>query len=219
MCRIEFHAIPRLFDAIPHPYPASRAVPEWMKNLPMERGGGPTLKRCPPFLEAMTAGYIIPVPFDVGLTVSPQGLVSVQCQEMQMISAHFTAQYEGAPFENTAVLKFHNPWVIITPADYVCLITAPFNRFELPFMPLTGIVETDGYYREIHVPSICMLQPGQSATMKRGMPLIQVIPIKRERWGMSTSRQDQEKRRAAEQPFTADRHHYKEAIWKKLEYS
>src|SRR5437867_4332853 len=99
MCRIEFHAIPRLFDAIPHPYPASRAVPEWMKNLPMERGGGPTIKRCPPFLEAMTAGYIIPVPFDVGLTVSQEGLVSVQCQEMQMISAHFTAQYEDAGFD------------------------------------------------------------------------------------------------------------------------
>lgn len=219
MCRIEFHAIPRLFDAIPHPYPASRAVPEWMKNLPMERGGGPTLKRCPPFLEAITAGYIIPTPFDVGLTVSPQGVVSVTCEDMSMISAHFTAQYEGAPFENTAVLKFHNPWVIITPADYVCLITAPLNRFELPFMPLTGIVETGDYYREIHIPSVCMLSPGQSATMKRGTPLIQVIPIKREQWSMATSPQDLDKRRATEEPFKANRHHYKEQIWKRLEYS
>ena len=111
---------------------------------------------------------------------------------------------------------------LVVAAAWLALVLLPVERYLqsfLPFMPLTGIVETDSYYREIHLPSICMLQPGQSATMKRGMPLIQVIPIKRERWGMSTCRQDQEKRRAAEQPFTADRHHYKEAIWKKLEYS
>ena len=50
----------------------------------------------------------------------------------------------------------------MTPPDYVCLITAPLNRFEMPFVALTGIVETGSYYKEVRMPMICMLGPGQS---------------------------------------------------------
>jgi hypothetical protein len=222
MCRIEFHAPANLFDRIPHPYPATRAVPEWLKNMPMDRGEGGTIKRCPPFVEAITAGYIIPVPFDVALSVSAEGVLSAKGADPDFpsVSAHHDIQYQGSPFQHSAVLKFRNPWVILTPSDYVCLITAPINRlFELPLLPLTGIVETSQYYREVNVPSVCMMRPGQTATARRGSPLVQVIPIRREAWTSTAARQDATRRRDADQPFAADRHAYKEGIWKKLEYT
>ena len=59
---IEFHTQPALLDRIPHPYPAGQHVPEWLKEMPQDFEHGGTLKRCPPFLAAMTAGYIIPAP-------------------------------------------------------------------------------------------------------------------------------------------------------------
>src|SRR5688572_2512404 len=56
-------------DRHPAPYPASRAVAQWLKDMPMDRPfqqSGPdgpqtvqvpTVKQCPPFIEAMTCGY------------------------------------------------------------------------------------------------------------------------------------------------------------------
>jgi len=216
MCRIEFHAPARLFDKIPHPYPANKAVPAWLKDMPMDRGGGGTLKRCPPFLEAITAGYIIPVPFDIVLTVSQEGVLSMKCENDKAASAHYPVQYQGAPFASGPVLKFLNPWVIVTPPGYVSLITAPINRFELPVMPLTGIVETDSYYKEVNFPSVSLMHPGQTARMLRGTPLAQVIPFKRDAWTSASAPQDAPLRTAAEQPFNTNRHAYKDGIWKKL---
>src|SRR5689334_6991088 len=128
MCRIEFHAPAEEFDRIPHPYPASRHVPEWFKNMPAEFEKGGTVKRCPPYLTAMTAGYIIPAPGDVRLMMNSQGKVSA-IGEVKFIGSHFQQQFAGSPFAHSQVLKFMNPWIIKTPADHVCLITAPINRF------------------------------------------------------------------------------------------
>ncbi|HEY7036713.1 MAG TPA: DUF6065 family protein [Thermomicrobiales bacterium] len=218
MCRIEFHAPAHLFDRVPHPYPASRSVPEWLKAMPMDRGGGGTVKRCPPFVEAMTAGYIVPVPFDITLSVNDQGMLSVDAPP-NVVNAHYPVQYEGSPFANQVVLKFSNPWVIVTPPGYVCLIVPPINRFESPVVPFTGIVETDSYYKEINFPSVCNLRRGASVTLAAGSPLAQVIPFRREAWTSAVVPMDAAKRTAEEEPFTTNRHAYKEGIWKKLEYA
>jgi hypothetical protein len=63
---IEFHGRPGAVDRFPKPHPARNSLPEWYKNLPSEVAGPTlTLKRCPPFLEAMASGYIIPMPSSV----------------------------------------------------------------------------------------------------------------------------------------------------------
>src|SRR6185295_16284875 len=100
----------------------------------------------------------------------------------EFLARHDSSQYEGAPFETRKVLKFENPWIIVTPPEYVCLITAPVNRFEIPFTALSGIVETGTYYREVHLPMACAIQRGQTYQLQRGAPMIQVIPIRREDW-------------------------------------
>ena len=57
-----------MLDVFPRPYPASQSIPEWYRRMPVETDPPSehgTLKRCPPFLEAMSFGYIIPLPADV----------------------------------------------------------------------------------------------------------------------------------------------------------
>jgi hypothetical protein len=44
--------------------------------MPADFDQGATLKRCPPFLTAMTAGYIIPAPADVQFKMSADGQLS-----------------------------------------------------------------------------------------------------------------------------------------------
>ena len=104
MCRIEFHAPAAAFDRIPHPTPASRHVPDWFKQMPTDYSDGGTLKRCPPFLEAMTAGYIIPLPDDLGLEVDSTGQFQAYSPR-PVVSGHFPDQYKGSPFESQHVFS------------------------------------------------------------------------------------------------------------------
>jgi hypothetical protein len=76
-------------------------------------------------------------------------------------------------------LKFMNPWVIETEAGYSCLFTSPLNHMETRFKILDGIVDTDSYYSEVNFPFLWTGGDGEFF-IKKGTPLVQVIPIKRE---------------------------------------
>src|SRR5688572_25063807 len=125
---IEFLAMEENLQKLPRPHPANREVPEWLKQMPMDRSNlqvtEGTVKRCPPFLEAMTAGYIIPVPCDCKFEIDAFGRVQAE-SKYQLLSSHEYMQYQGAPFEKTLVLKFRNPWIVRTPPGYSCLFIAP----------------------------------------------------------------------------------------------
>jgi hypothetical protein len=225
MCPIEFHTVAPLFERIPRPFPASLHVPEWLKQMPADFEQGGTLKRCPPFLTAMTAGYIIPAPSGARLIMSGEGVFSANAKReadgwhFPYLGAHFPAQYADSPFAGVRVVKFENPWIIVTPPEYVCFITAPVNRFEIPFTALSGIVETGTYYREVHLPMACAMQPGTSYELAAGAPMIQVIPMRREEWTSSAAVMDPQRRAQQEAMFQASVHFYKEQFWKKVQFS
>lgn len=218
MSKIEFHTSPELMDRIPHPYPASKAIPQWYKDLPMDSGGGPTLKRCPPFLSAMAAGYIIPMPFDLHFNFTLNGELLFKATH-KLVEAHFPVQVQGTPIAKAPLLKLLNLWIVKTEPGYSTLFIPPINRFDSPLMPLTGIVETDAYYREVHLPSICKLRPGQTYVFRQGLPLVQVIPIKREGWTSGAFATDATLRQEADKPFNEMPHAYKEVLWRKIEYT
>ena len=221
MPRIEFHALSRGLEMIPHPYPASRHIPDWLKDMPPDyqqgEATGGTLKRCPPFLAAMTAGYIIPAPFDARLIMSDAGEFSAR-GTVNFLSTHFPAQVAGAPFGAARIVKFENPWIIVTPPEYVCLITAPVNRFEIPFTALTGIVETGTYYREVHLPMACAMTSGQTFHLQRGAPMIQVIPIRREDWESGVGVIDHARRAEQQGMLEASPHFYKDHFWQRVTF-
>ena len=219
MSVVEFHTRPELIEQIPHPYPASEQLPEWLKGMATDWEKGGTIKRCPPFLAAMTAGYIIPAPADATLYMSEAGEFSASGKDFNYLGTHFAEQTAGTPLGTAKVIKFMNPWVIVTPSEYVCLITAPINRFEIPFTAITGIVETGKFYREINLPMACALKPGERYRLLRGMPMIQVIPIRREEFASKVGIIDAAKHAEQDAMFVASPHFYKENFWKKLQFS
>lgn len=207
-------------DLYPHPFPAARSVPDWLKAMPaetpVEGAIAPTIKKCPPFVEAMTCGYVIPLAGEVTFRFEAEGLRFES--EGRVIDHQPAVQYRGSPFERAAVIKFMNPWLVRTPPGYSTLFLPPLNAFSVPFQTLSGVVETDTYFREVNFPAVCLLRPGMSATLPKGTPIAQAIPLRREDWQSSIGRVDAELRLSVEQRFAANLHMYKEENWRKKTY-
>ena len=194
---IKFHLVREWEDLdIPSPFPASKGVPSWMKHLTpeAEREDYQTVKRCIPFLDAMTAGYIIPLPFDLTIAITPTGnqLLWKSEEEKERLSkytiveSHDSSQYPGAPFSQFKVIKFYNPWIVETSPNTSCMFVPPLNRPELPYVPLSGIVDTDQYFNTVNLPCVFPgLDVGHQINLKMGTPMIQVIPFKRQEWKSS----------------------------------
>jgi hypothetical protein len=217
---IEFHAGGHA--RWPAPMPAAQAIPQWLKEMPMEvaAGGGqilPSVKKCPPFVEAMTCGYLMPLPGEVTFTMDATGRLSFEC-EGPMLDAQPAVQYAGTPFGGAVVVKFINPWLIRTPPGFSTLIVPPLNRFEIPFQILSGVVETDLYYREVAFPALCLMRPGQQVRLPRATPIAQAIPFRRDAWRSAAGEWEHERRHPVEQAFAANPHLYKQECWRKKSY-
>jgi len=175
-----------------HPKPASNVIPEEYKKLERHKGGNlheTTLKTCMPFLDAMAAGYIIP--FDQDYLIDPtekEFSVTPANREKDDIGYHdkIQAPKEWHNITGEQVGKFINKWLITTPAGYSCLFTQPMNRFrENRFLIINGVVDTDVYINTINFPFI-LLKRDKQFLLKKGEPMVQVIPFKRETWKMSS---------------------------------
>ena len=176
-----------MVDIWPHPKPAGRFIPEEYKKLERHTKNNlhqPTLKTCVPFLDAMTSGYIIP--FDQDYIVDPiedDFSVVPANKEQDDFGFHNSTQLPDSwkKISGKNAGKFHNKWLIKTPPGYSCLFINPINRLEPRFEIISGIVDTDVYINTIHFPFI-LHKRDEQFLIKKGDPMVQVIPFKREPW-------------------------------------
>ena len=220
---IEFFCPDGAQGQIPRPVPASQGVPEWVKQMPNETGEAPgnrpwmTVKKCPPFVDALTGGYLIPLAGDIQFIMEKDGLNFRA--ELPIIETHPQDQIRGTPFEGRVIVKFMNFWIIKTPPGYSCLFVQPLNRgLEFPFQVISGIVETDTYYREINFPSLCLMRPGTSVVVRKGTPLVQIFPFRRETWKSGFGQIDPKFRKTMEDEFQGTIGHYKSDYWRRKEF-
>jgi|TARA_R100000656_G_C3944737_1_gene127335 hypothetical protein len=187
--KIEFIAVSKeMADVWPHPRPASHFIPEEYKKLERLKGENmhaPTLKMCIPFLDAMTAGYIIP--FDQDYLVDPtekEFTVTAANREVKEFGYHGKMQMpeEWHTKSGEFAGKFINKWLIKTQPGYSCLFVQPMNRLgEDRFNIISGVVDTDSYINVVHFPMI-LLKRDKQFLLKKGDAMIQVIPFRRESW-------------------------------------
>ena len=188
--KITFCAINKdMLDIWPHPKPASRFIPNEYKKLERFENKNffaPTVKTCIPFLDSMTAGYIIPFdqdylvnPVDNDFTVIPAN------KEQSDVGYHNKAQLPKEWHKTTgeAAGKFINKWLIKTPLGCSCLFIHPMNRLEERWKIIEGVVDTDNYVNTINFPFI-LKKRDEQFLIKKGEPMVQVIPFKRESWKM-----------------------------------
>src|SRR5262249_27918953 len=153
-----------------------------------------TVKRCPPFIDAMTYGFLIPLACDLKLTNGEFSwdfdlpANSVNNFVRSPISFHDPSQAAGTPYhdEDRFIIKFNNFWTIEAPPGYSLLFTHPVNRPELPFTTLTGLVDSDLYTdNNVNFPAHWH-DTDFEGVLPKGTPVAQCIPVKREGWQMRT---------------------------------
>jgi hypothetical protein len=68
------------------------------------------------------------------------------------------------------------------PPGYSLLVTHPFNRPDLPFVTLTGLIDADRYRDNfIHFPAHwCDVE--FKGVLAKGTPVAQCVPLKRDTW-------------------------------------
>jgi len=174
--------------------PAKKSLPKWFKDLPRDKhlftlgNSIPTIKQCMPATDMLTSGYIIQNPTDIDLKQERvvgnyvENRVKVEnvdyCPE-----AH---QFEMCPVKTPNKqhwIKLKNPWLVRTPPGYSCLFIKPMNRIEERFDIIPGIVDTDNYVNLINFPFI-LRKRDEQFLIKKGEPMVQIIPFKRESWKM-----------------------------------
>jgi hypothetical protein len=192
--KIKFVDISKTISEQYYPTPAKKAIPDWYKKIEGFLGGvgkvdmtktatNATVKKCIPFLDAITSGYIIYSSSDV-LVRKVEGETVFQWPDLPMIRFQKSFQIEGYPeyVGKEDVPKWKNPWAIITPKGYSCFITTPMHRGSL-FTVLEGVVDTDSYFNPIQFPFI-LKSSNWEGIIPAGTPIAQVIPFRREEFLM-----------------------------------
>jgi len=208
---LSFRCPSELEGLLPPPTPAALGLPGWLKTMPQQAysalvsGDDDTVKRCPPFIDAMTCGFLMPLICDVAIEngafswdndLPPGGSLDFP---RSPIGFHDASQVSGTPLfdADRFLIKFHNLWTIEAPAGYSLLFTHPANRFDLPFTTLTGLVDCDRYHDVwIHFPAHWR-DANFCGVLAKGTPVAQVFPIRREDWAARTMAFTAEETRAA----------------------
>jgi hypothetical protein len=185
---IRFLCEPRDEGVIARPVPAKDYIPPWFRKLPAvdeaqlsKTDTGLTIKRCMPFLDAMTTGWIIPLAATVRLEIRDGGAFVEAGWDFDraMVSNHGLQQVRGNPWGARVPRKFHNFWTIVTPPGWSCLFVNPLNRPNGVFEILAGVVDTDTYRAPVHFPFFAT-GPDGLHVIEKGSPVAQVIPFRRD---------------------------------------
>jgi len=195
-----------------YPIPAKLNIPDWYLKLE-HSVQDMTVKGCMPFLDSLTAGYILKMPQDFNVrhnidnknvkgeyykdsfqTFAMHDKANLLWNNFINLNAgvdiHATKQLKDSPLiEKNKSLPFYkilNPWKIKTPKGYSCLFVSPLNNADDRFSIISGIVDTDTFPNEINFPIVINgdKYPTLETTIKKGTPYVQVIPFKRESWKM-----------------------------------
>ena len=178
---------------LPRPVPAVEGLPDWIKSMPqtmfskLKQEEIDTVKRCPPFIDAMSYGYLMPLAIDVEFRRGRLTWDREALGDKSPIDFHENIQVVGSPLfdDDRSLLKFNNYWTIQTPPGYSVLITHPVNRYDLPFLTATGLVDSDRYCDNFVNFPARWHDASFDGVLPKGTPIAQCIPMKREIWAES----------------------------------
>lgn len=180
-----------------HPVPASKTIPEWYRKMPTYHGNkivdkrdraddntNATAKKCIPFFDAMTAGYMLVLSTDLNVRLNEDGSHWFEwANGLDVVQFHPAIQLPDYPNQESreqSYPKFFHPWIIKTPRGYSSLFVSPIHQ-DLPFKTLEGVVDTDLYEQVILFPFV-FIDDKFEGLIPAGTPIVQVIPFKREGW-------------------------------------
>jgi len=178
---------------IPSPVPSSRTIPDWYKEIPRHSDNlnktrdTLTAKACIPYLDAMTAGYMLTTWCDIKIMqvevetgFVPDLSWNSELWPLEVRSSSVSLGLQRINGYSEWSFAWNVPWGIKTPEGYSALITHPLNRPDLPFITFSGLVDTDAFAAPGS--ALFCVSTGFEGIIPKGTPYLQVIPIKRHEW-------------------------------------
>lgn len=238
-------------DSASLPEPSQAVIPDWYKEAdrfakmpngeyykapkgtcPFPKEGTtddfgmiPTWKACPAILDSFISGYVFKIPCDITFFKDVNGKIDVKVSD---------DKYKGFCTKRPPMPQFKHPtgfykehfswfpdWGIRLPDGYSAIYMTPMNRFDLPFLNTTGIVDNDKVNLSGSFPFFII--ENWEGTLKAGTPYMQILPFKRENWNSITTFLDtttiyknmQENMKFYRKP---DGGIYKDQVWTRREY-
>lgn len=218
---------------VPRPQSSKQYIPDWFKSMPVKIkkidgfGNDFTAKKCMPFIDSLTSGYIQELACDVYIECNTE-------EENPIISYTWSGDFRPLSTRredtNSSNLMPHFPgyyktefhwntfWEPKTPSGYSTFYFHPANRFDLPFITHNGIIDTDGW--PITGPIPFVIKKGFSGLISAGTPIYQMLFIKRDSWNSKQGKYNElynKKLSYSVRRFMSEG--YKKQIWSKKEYN
>lgn len=229
------------------PTPSKMMIPTWFKdsedfidgeNLTMnildkEKRHAAT-KHCFPFFDTLSSGYFILLWQDIEIVRNDSTIVEFRkvkkdsnglwvedfSQETGISErlgdlGHTMPRPAGYSYNH---MVWKQPWSYKLPKGWSMLMTHPLNRWDLPFITASGIVDGDKFNGPGNVPFF--IKEGWTGVLEKGTPIIHLIPIKRKSWMANYSsnmpKKDQKIMNSLREPPGMG--YYRKYLWSKKEY-
>jgi hypothetical protein len=210
--------------------PSKFFIPSWYKNekkfesgmsLPKRLPYSQTFKNCTVFSDSLTTGYIIPLSVDISVEQTEGGPVitwndaNVKFLELRDKAANQNLPTPKGHSDNHYVWQTKHLFKI--PKGYSALLTHPLNRYDLPFITLSGIIDGEMVVHEGNIPVYFNLD--FEGVIEAGTPILQLILFKTENWKNEIDTSIiPEAINNSKRSMNASMGWYKKNIWKKKMY-
>jgi hypothetical protein len=182
---LRFEALPGTFKKTLEPM--INSVPDWYRKIErfynVDNEKYATVKHCMPFLDALTTGYSIALGKDVYVTQTLHGPF-INYKDLPSPVGNRAPGATGKMPAPEGYDEEHLVWqtqtAFILPEGYSAIFTHPLNRFDLPFITLSGVVDGEMNVHAGNIPFY--IKKGFEGLIPAGTPIIQVIPFLREDW-------------------------------------
>ena len=191
--RVVFRCDPALIGVLPRPVAAREALPDWLRTMArsaasdMHPAPVRTVKQCPPFVDAMTHGFVMPLACDVVVRAGTLSwdwdipALAAAHHPRGPVSFHAPAQADGTPFHkpDQVIVKFNSFWTVALEPGWSLFATHPVNRADLPFRLLSGLVDSDRFNDVGLLFPAVWTDPAFEGVLPRGTPVAQCFPVPR----------------------------------------
>jgi hypothetical protein len=221
---------------VPRPQPSKKYIPYWFKEMPTTIkkingiGYSGTAKKCMPFIDGLTSGYIQELACDIHIDSTNPDFITYDWGGSKTISVNFRPMSSRQEDSNSAYSMPHFPgyskqefhwntfWEPKTPSGYSTFFFHPANRFDLPFITHNGIIDTDKWSGCGPLPFV--IKTGFTGLIPAGTPIYQMLFIKRDSWNSEQGKYSEEYSKKSEyslRRFLGDG--YKKQIWSRKDYN
>ena len=213
--------------------PAKNFVPDWYKNskkwnginsdkeinsIPLDAG----FKICVPFLDSLISGYIIPLAQDIAIKQTEGGpSITFNSEAGTPIEMRLTGLNGLLPTPKGSS-DVHFAWQTSVcfkiPKGYSALLTHPLNRFDLPFITASGVIDGEYSVPPGNIP--VFISSTFEGIIPAGTPIVQILLFKTENWdSLNDKAIIEESLNNNKKAKSMSYGWYKKNMWKKKSYN